>query len=58
MIVYEYEYIYNQYEYDITSVYYLSWGRTYAATGKSIGKPLVKTYIRPGLALVTAFAVL
>jgi len=29
-----------------------------AATEKSIGKPLVKTYIRPGLALVTAFAVL
>jgi len=43
-----------QYEY----YYYLSWGRISAATGKTIGKPLVTTYIRPELALVTAFAVL
>jgi len=43
-----------------TSVYYLNWSRASAATGMSIGKSLVTTYnyIRPGLALVTAFAVL
>jgi len=32
--------------------------RTSAATKTSVGKPLVTTYIRPELALVTAFSVL